>query len=86
MRGQAWLIAGAMLALTGCGKAEAPAPPEAAAPEKSVLADGPAAEISGVAAADLPPGVRSNAAAITTCAAAKTPEALRWLAKVHRCH
>ena len=58
MRGQAWLIAGAMLALTGCGKAEAPAPPEAAAPEKSVLADGPAAEISGVAAADLPPGVR----------------------------
>lgn len=58
MRGQAWLTGGlmtcAVLALTGCGKAEAPA----AAPEKSVLADGTAADISKVAAADLPPGVR----------------------------
>lgn len=58
MRGQAWLTGGLMtcaaLALGGCGKAEAPA----AAPEKSVLADGPAADISKVAAADLPPGVR----------------------------
>ena len=54
MRGQAGLMMGALLALAGCGKAEAPA----AAPEKSVLADGPAADISKVAAADLPPGVR----------------------------
>lgn len=54
MRGQAGLMMGAVLALAGCGKAEAPA----AAPEKSVLADGPAADISKVAAADLPPGVR----------------------------
>jgi hypothetical protein len=58
MRGQVWMIAGAMLALAGCGKAEPPAPPESAAPEKSVLADGPAAAISEVSAADLPPGVR----------------------------
>ena len=58
MRGQAWLIAGALLALTGCGKAEAPATPESAAPEKSVLADGPAAEIDEIAEADLPQGVR----------------------------
>ena len=48
MRGQVWMIAGAMLALAGCGKAEPPAPPESAAPEKSVLADGPAAAISEV--------------------------------------
>ena len=54
MRGRALLTAGAVLALAGCGKAEAPA----AAPEKSVLADGTAADISKVAAADLPPGVR----------------------------
>ena len=54
MRGQAGLMMGAVLALAGCGKAEAPA----AAPEKSVLADGTAADISKVAAADLPPGVR----------------------------
>src|SRR3546814_19396489 len=40
------------------GKAEAPAAPETAEAEKSVLADGPAAEISTVAAADLPPGIR----------------------------
>ena len=58
MRGQTWLIAGAMLALTGCGKAEAPATPESAAPEKSVLDDGPAAEIDEIAEADLPQGVR----------------------------
>ena len=58
MRGQAWLIASAMLALTGCGKAEAPATPESAAPEKSVLDDGPAAEIDEIAEADLPQGVR----------------------------
>ena len=58
MRGQVWMVAGAMLAFAGCGKAEAPAQPETAAPEKSVLAEGPAAEISEVAAADLPPGVR----------------------------
>lgn len=53
MRGRAWVMAGALLAVAGCGKAETPA-----APEKSVLADGPAADISAVAAADLPPGVR----------------------------
>lgn len=58
MRGWTWLMAGAMLAVAGCGKAEAPAEPETAAPEKSVLADGPAAQISGIAAADLPPAVR----------------------------
>lgn len=58
MRGHFWLMAGAMLAVAGCGKAEAPARSESAAPEKSVLADGPAAEISKVAAADLPAGVR----------------------------
>lgn len=54
MRGQAGLMMVAMLALAGCGKGEAPA----AAPEKSVLAEGPKAEIDTVAAADLPPGVR----------------------------
>jgi hypothetical protein len=54
MRGQVWPMTIAVLALAGCGKAEAPA----AAPEKSVLADGPAADIAKVAAADLPPGVR----------------------------
>lgn len=59
MRTQAGLMAIAMLALAGCGKTEAPAAPESAAPEKSVLAEGPAAEISSVAAADLPPGVRA---------------------------
>jgi hypothetical protein len=53
MRGRTWLMAGALLAIAGCGKAEAPA-----APEKSVLADGPAADIRTVAEADLPPGVR----------------------------
>ena len=58
MRGQVWLIAGAMLAIAGCGTAEAPAKSETEAPEKSVLADGPAADISDIAAADLPQGVR----------------------------
>ena len=58
MRGRAWLVAGALLASAGCGKAEAPAEPATAAPEKAVLADGPAAEISEIAAADLPQGVR----------------------------
>src|SRR3546814_3748738 len=58
MRKRTWFIAGALLALAACGKAEAPAEPESAAPEKSVLAEGPAAEISSIAAADLPPGVR----------------------------
>ena len=58
MRGHIWLVAGAVLALAGCGKAEAPAEPETAAPEKSVLADGPAADISQIAEADLPQGVR----------------------------
>lgn len=53
MRGQVWLTAGAVLAIAGCGKTEAPA-----APEKSVLADGPAADIRAVAEADLPQGVR----------------------------
>ena len=53
MRGQAWLMAGAMLASAGCGKAEAPA-----APEKAVLADGPASEINEIAEADLPKAVR----------------------------
>ncbi len=58
MRGQTWLMAGALLAIAGCGKAEAPANPETTAPEKSVLADGPTAEISEIAEADLPLGVR----------------------------
>ncbi|HEV2600112.1 hypothetical protein [Sphingopyxis sp.] len=58
MRGQVWPMMGAVLLLAGCGKAEPPAAPETTAPEKSVLADGPAAEISSVAAADLPAGVR----------------------------
>lgn len=53
MRGRIWLTAGAVLAIAGCGKTEAPA-----APEKSVLADGPAAEIREVAEANLPQGVR----------------------------
>jgi len=53
MRGRTWLMAGAVLAMAGCGKAEAPA-----APEKAVLADGPAAEIDEIAEADLPKGVR----------------------------
>src|SRR3546814_9492651 len=47
-----------MLSLAACGKAEAPAAPETAEAEKSVLAAGPAAETSTVAAADLPPGIR----------------------------
>ena len=51
MRGQA--LGAAMLLLAACGEADAPA-----APEKSVLADGPAATIDDVAAADLPPAVR----------------------------
>lgn len=59
MRGQAWLMAGVMLASAGCGKAEAPAEPETTAPEKAVLADGPAAEINEIAAADLPKAVRN---------------------------
>ena len=58
MRGRTWLMAGAMLAVAGCGKAEAPTEASGGAPEKSVLADGPAAEISAVAEADLPQGVR----------------------------
>ena len=58
MRGRTWLIAGALLAIAGCGKAEAPTEASGGAPEKSVLADGPTAEISTVAEADLPPGVR----------------------------
>ena len=58
MRGHMALMAGAMLALAACGKAEAPAAPEAPAPDTSVLAAGPAAAIREVAAADLPPGVR----------------------------
>lgn len=58
MRGRVWTMGIAMLALVGCGKAEAPA-----APEKSVLADGPKAEIDSVAAADLPAGVRDAALA-----------------------
>ncbi|MGH6696064.1 hypothetical protein [Sphingopyxis sp.] len=58
MRAQTWLIAGVVLAIAGCGKAEAPAKPEATAPEKSVLADGPAADIREIAEADLPQGVR----------------------------
>ncbi|WP_201022980.1 hypothetical protein [Sphingopyxis sp. H115] len=48
-----WPITAATLALSGCGKAEAPAESE-----KSVREDGPAAQISSVAAADLPPGVQ----------------------------
>src|SRR3546814_12263324 len=44
-----------MRSLAACGKAKAPAAPETAEAEKSVLADGPAAEISTVAAAELPP-------------------------------
>ena len=58
MRGQIWLMAGAMLAVAGCGKAEAPAQSQSAGPEKSVLADGPAAEVSTVAADNLPAAVR----------------------------
>ncbi|MHA4839376.1 hypothetical protein [Sphingopyxis sp. MSC1_008] len=58
MRKRTWFMAGALLALAACGKAEAPTEASGAAPEKSVLADGPAAEIGTVAEADLPPGVR----------------------------
>ncbi len=58
MRGRVWTTGITMLALAGCGKAEAPAAPESAAPEKSVLADGPAADIRAVAEAELPQGVR----------------------------
>ena len=58
MRKQIFLVTAVMLSLAACGKAEAPAAPETAEAEKSVLADGPAAEISTVAAADLPPGIR----------------------------
>ena len=59
MRGRAWLMMTAMLALSACGEAEAPASPETAAPGASMLADGPSAEISTVAATDLPQGVRN---------------------------
>lgn len=58
MRGRLWVTGIAMLALAGCGTAEAPAAPESAAPEKSVLADGPTADIRAVAEAELPQGVR----------------------------
>ena len=58
MRGHYWLMAGAALALAGCGKAEAPAQAPEGGPEKSVLADGPAADIREIAEADLPQGVR----------------------------
>ena len=58
MRKRTWFMAGAWLALAACGKAEAPTEASGAAPERSVLADGPAAEIGTVAEADLPPGVR----------------------------
>src|SRR3546814_7007442 len=58
MRKQIFLATAVMLSLAACGKAEAPAAPETAEAEKSVLADGPAAEIRTVAAADLPPGLR----------------------------
>lgn len=60
MRGRVWPMGMAVLALAGCGKAEAPAAPEAATPEKSVLAEGPAAEIGRVAATDLPAAVRDT--------------------------
>lgn len=63
MRGQAWLMTGAMLALAACGKAEAPTEASDGAPEKTVLADGPAADISEIAEADLPQGVRDAALA-----------------------
>lgn len=58
MRKPVWLITGVLLAIAGCGKAEAPAAPEKTAPA-SVLADGPTADIDEIAAADLPPGVRA---------------------------
>lgn len=58
MRGRAWAMMGATLLLAGCGKGEPPAAPETTAPEKSVLAEGPPAEISSIAAVDLPAGVR----------------------------
>lgn len=58
MRGRMWPMVIGALALAGCGKADAPADPEAVAPEKSVLAEGPRAEIDTVAATDLPAGVR----------------------------
>lgn len=53
MRRRVWPMVMGMLVLAGCGKADAPA-----APEKSVLAEGPKAEIDTLAAADLPAGVR----------------------------
>jgi hypothetical protein len=58
MRGQAWLTMVAVLALAGCGKAEAPAQAPEGAPDKSVLAAGPKAKVDTIAAADIPPGVR----------------------------
>jgi len=58
MRVRVWPMVMGMLVLAACGKAEAPAAPESAAPEKSVLAAGPKAEIDTLAAADLPAGVR----------------------------
>ncbi len=59
MRGRVWPMTMAVLALTACGEAEAPARPETTAPGTSMLADGPSAEISTVAATDLPQGVRN---------------------------
>src|SRR3546814_2383229 len=55
LRKQIFLATAVMLSLASCGKAEAPAAPETAESENSVLADAPAAEISTVAASDLPP-------------------------------
>ena len=54
MRHGAWMMAGLVLALAGCGDATG----EAAA-EKAGLADGPKAAVAAVDAADVPAGVRA---------------------------
>ena len=58
MRHGAWMMAGVVLALTGCGDTPDKAPGDAAT-QKAVLADGPKAEVAAIAAADVPAGVRA---------------------------
>lgn len=58
MRHGAWMMAGLVLALAGCGDAPGGATGEAAA-GKAMLADGPKAAVAVVEAADIPAGVRA---------------------------